>query len=404
MELPQTAAMKLRDTPVSHCSSASFRPKAPLRFVAAFILALVFAGPDAALAAKSAAAKKSAPAPTAQATPLPEGPADDAARAYAAGDFFKAAEIWNKLAAEGDAQAMNNLGVLYEQGKGVEPDVGRALHWFENSARAGHLSGMSNYARMLEQGRGVPVNLEEAVRWFDEAARKGQAEAQYNLGLLYERGRGVGQSDVTAAAWYSRAAAQQQTEALSRLGHFYHLGKGVEKNVGRATMLLYAAAMNGDLQSITELEEMTAEGSARPQALLFGQKLDNADRMSMRATLKKIGAPAKREEDNFICDLYDVQRLAPGAGQMAACYGPGNPAPLGFVEIDYAAPDKRTAERIERMMEERFGPASASEGDDSRLWNLGTVLVATSYAPARGQLSLMYMVPRVYYLTRVKSE
>lgn len=369
--------------------------------------------PAAAGAAAGAGATTQTPAPDAlspsqaEETPerdpapaLPEGPAGDAARAYARGDFLTARDIWQKLAEGGDGQAMNNLGVLYDQGQGVEPDTGRALHWFAQSAKAGHPSGMSNYGRMLEQGRGMTANPGEAARWFDLAARQGQPEAQYNLGLLYEQGRGVPRDDKAAAAWYSRAAAQQQTEAMARLGHFYRAGQGVEKNSARAALLLYAAAMNGEDGAIRELEEMAKEGPARPAAVLFGQKLDNTDRAAMRAALKKSGTPASRESDDFICDLYDVRRVVPGAEQMAACYGPGATAPLGFLKIDYAAPDKATAGRILRMVEERFGPPSAGEGDDARLWNLGSVVVATQYAPTHRQMSLMYMVPRVYHLTR----
>ncbi len=350
-------------------------------------------------AATASGPKEESPA-QARAPELPEGPAGDAARAYAQGDFLKARDIWQKLAEEGDAQAMNNLGVLYDQGHGVEPDTGRALHWFAQSAKAGHPSGMSNYGRMLEQGRGIAANPQEAARWFDLAARQGQPEAQYNLGLLYERGRGVPQDDKAAAAWYSRAAAQQQSESLARLGHFYRAGRGVAKNPGRAVLLLYAAAMSGEAGAIRELEEMAKEGPARQAAVLFGQKLDATDRAAMRAALRKSGTPASRESDDFICDLYDVRRVVPGAEQMAACYGPGSPAPLGFLKIDYAAPDKATAAQILHMVEERFGPPSAGEGDDARLWNLGSVVVATRYAPTHRQMSLMYMVPGVYHLTR----
>lgn len=335
-----------------------------------------------------------------QAAALPQGPAGEAALAYSRGDFLKAREIWQKLAAAGDGQAMNNLGVLYDQGQGVEPDAGRALHWFALSAKAGHPSGMSNYGRMLEQGRGIAADPQEAARWFDLAARKGQPQAQYNLGLLYEQGRGVAQNDQAAAAWYSRAAAQQQTEALARLGHLYRAGRGVARNAGRATLLLYAAAMNGQTRAMQELEEMAKQGPARPRAVLFGQELDTVDRAALRAALKKAGLPASREDDAFICDLYDARRQIPGAEQMAACYGPGAPAPLGFIKIDYPAADKATADHILRMVEERFGPPSAGEGDDARLWNLGSVVVATQYAPTHRRMSLMYMIPRVYHLTR----
>lgn len=361
---------------------------------------------------RAAAASAAAPAATPGTGPIgreqtpaseparirPQGQAGEAARAFAAGDVATARGIWERLAAEGDGQAMNNLGVLYDQGQGVEPDVGRALHWFARAAEAGNASGMSNYGRMLEQGRGMEANPAEAARWFDLAARKGQPEAQYNLGFLYEHGRGVPRDDAAAAAWYSRAASQRQREALARLGHFYRVGRGVAVNPQRAVLLLYAAAMEGAPEAVEELRLMAGEG--RPAAVLFGQKLDAATRAGMRAALKRAGAAARSEDDGKICDSYDAARVVPGATEMAVCYGRGADAPLAFIKIDYPAPDRARAQAILDMVEGRFGPPSAGEGEDSRLWNLGGTVVATQYAPTHGQMSLMYMVPAVYHQTR----
>ena len=315
--------------------------------------------------------------------------------AHARGDFLKARDIWQKLAREGDSTAMNSLGLLYDRGQGVEPDEGRALHWFARAAHAGDPAGMSNYGRLLEQKDPM-----EAARWLDMAARRGSPEAQYNLGMFYEHGRGVLQNDSTAAAWYSRAAALQQTEALARLGHFYRIGRGVEKNSARAALLLYAAAMQGNESAIEELKDMAKEGPERPAAVLFGRRLDDTDRPTMRVALRKAHVAVKREKNSYICDLYDVHKAVPGASEMALCYGPGKAAPLGFVKIDYPAPDKDSNARILRMAEERFGPPSAGEGEDARLWNLGSVVVATQHMPEQKQISLMYMVPGVYHKTQ----
>lgn len=375
------AALLAVGSTVSPCAGAAVQKKAT-------------GGEDAAAADAAARERASASEP---ARVWPPGPAGDAARAFAAGDVAAARGIWERLAAEGDGQAMNNLGVLYDRGQGVEPDAGRALHWFAKAAEAGNASGMSNYGRMLEQGRGMEANPAEAARWFDLAARKGQPEAQYNLGFLYEHGRGVPKDDAAAAAWYSRAASQRQREALGRLGHFYRVGRGVAANPQRAVLLLYAAAMEGLPEAVEELRLMAGEG--RPPAVLFGQKLDAATRASMRAALKKAGAAPRSEDDGRICDSYDAARVVPGATEMAVCYGRGTDAPLAFIKIDYPAPDRARAQAILDMVEGRFGPPSAGEGEDSRLWNLGTTVVATQYAPTHGQMSLMYMVPAVYHQT-----
>lgn len=348
-------------------------------------------------AQKAAPAQKAEPAPPA-APQWPAGPAGEAAKAWAEGDVAQARKIWEKMAGDGDGQAMNNLGVLYDQGQGVEPDAGRAVHWFAQAANAGNPSGMSNYGRMLEQGRGVAANPAEAARWFDQAARKGQAEAQYNLGLMYENGRGVEKNESAAAAWYSRAASQNQRDALARLGHFYRIGRGVEKNAERAALLLYAAAMEGSEPAIAELESMARAEPPKAGAVLFGQKLDEVNRVQMRAALQKAGAKIKRQDDTHICDVYDSAATVPGSGEMAVCYGPDGR--LGFLKIDYAAPDKARADAIYKMVESRFGAPTAGEGEDARLWNLGSVIVATKYAPTHSQMSLMYMAPRVYHLTR----
>lgn len=330
----------------------------------------------------------------------PEGPAGDAAAAYSSGDFAKAREIWEKMADEGDGQAMNNLGVLYDLGKGVESDPGRAAHWFAKAANAGNPSGMSNYGRMLEQGRGIAANISEAARWFDQAARQGQAEAQYNLGYLYEHGYGVPRNDNAAAAWYSRAASQQQKEALARLGHFYRIGKGVDEDREKATLLLYAAAMEGSIPAIEELDSLAKELPQKAQPVLFGQKLDETTREAMRASLKKSGVVVKRENDANICDVYEGAPVVPGASEMAICYSPTGK--LGFIKIDYAAQDKKKADAVVNMVESRFGKPHAGEGEDARLWNLGSIMVATQYAPTHQQISLMYMAPKVYHLTRSK--
>lgn len=355
--------------------------------------------PNTKTAANNPPAKTQAAAKAQAAAPVQGGPATEAVDAYRRGEFAKAKGIWEKLASQGDAQAMNNLGVLYDLGQGVEPDLGRALNYFAQSAKAGHASGMSNYARMLEQGRGIAANPEEAARWFDQAARKGQAEAQYNLGMMYEQGRGVPKDAKAAAAWYSRAASQQQGNALARLGHLYREGSGVSKDVPRATLLLYAAAMLGQAEAIRELVELAKDNPPKAEGVLFGLRLDNADRQQVRGAMQKVGVVATRQDDNFICDLYDARKAIPGSQQMAVCYGPGQPQPLGFLKIDYEVKDKARSERIFKMIQSRFGDPSAGEGEDSHLWNLGTVMVATQYAPTHNQMSLMYMVPRVYHMT-----
>jgi hypothetical protein len=158
--------------------------------------------------------------------------------------------------------------------------------------------------------------------------------------------------------------------------------------------------MDGRQDAMRALEQMAPK---HPPFSLFGQRLDSTERTAMRRALLTAKASPVREDDKYSCDIYRVAEAVPGASELAACYGPQNadkPASLGFIKIDYPALNPTHAQKIRAMVEKRFGPPTASEGVDSLLWNLGTVIVATQYAPEAKQLALMYMVPKVYYLTR----
>ncbi len=337
-------------------------------------------------------------------------PKQEAMNAYNQGKFARAHTLWLALAKGGDGESMNNLGMLYDGGKGVPLDSKEALMWFRKSAEAGYAGGMSNLGRMLEQGRGTTRHVDTAAAWFRKAADLGQSDAQYNLGVLYERGEGVIKNDKHAASWYSLAAANGQIEAQARLGHLYRVGNGVEKDKAKATLLLYGASMNGHAKAKAELFAMAEEQyrhKGLPRVNVFGSELSDpkgVKRASMRSALAVSKVKAIREDMAYICDVYDLQNNVPGASQMAACYGTMATSqaeqPLGFLKIDYVVHDKEQAKAIQKMVESRFGPPSSAEGEYGALWNLGRVIVATQYVPESKEVGLMYMLPSVYHMTQ----
>ena len=79
-------------------------------------------------------------------------------------------------------------------------DEQRELHAAVGGLRAaadqGHAQAQYNLGVMFDQGRGVAQSDVEAVRWYRKAADQGHAGAQYNLGTMFDQGRGVPQSDV----------------------------------------------------------------------------------------------------------------------------------------------------------------------------------------------------------------
>src|ERR1700743_2626916 len=64
--------------------------------------------------------------------------------AYRNSDFQGAFQQWLPLAEQGDAQAQNALGALYDHGLGVSQDYVKAAYWYGKSAKQSFPLGMRN--------------------------------------------------------------------------------------------------------------------------------------------------------------------------------------------------------------------------------------------------------------------
>jgi hypothetical protein len=127
--------------------------------------------------------------------------------AYQHGDFAAALQLFQPLAEDGDASAQCNLGVMYEQGRGVAQNYREAMRWFRLAALQGDASAQSNVGVMYYKGQGIAQDYREAMKWYRMAAEQRNAEAQFNLGVMYQDGRGVAQDRLRAHMWFNLAAA-----------------------------------------------------------------------------------------------------------------------------------------------------------------------------------------------------
>ena len=89
--------------------------------------------------------------------------------AFDAGDYATALQEWRPLAEQGDATAHVNLGLMYDNGKGVPQDYTEALRWYRMSAERGDANAQYIIAVMYENGRGVLQDYETAHMWFNIA-------------------------------------------------------------------------------------------------------------------------------------------------------------------------------------------------------------------------------------------
>lgn len=191
---------------------------------------------------------------------------EEAQAAYSAGDFMRAAGLFQSAAEQGDASAQYNLGVLYENGQGLAKDYGRAAVWYRKSADQGDVNAQNNLANLYMFGLGVPLDIGEAVKWLRKAGEQGEPGAQFNLGILYMLGQSVPQDYAQAQYWLKLAAVQGEAEAQYNLGVMSERGDGVVKDPVEAVAWYILASGKGFAPAVEKQHKLSASLSPEQQS------------------------------------------------------------------------------------------------------------------------------------------
>jgi uncharacterized protein len=113
----------------------------------------------------------------------------------------------------GNADAQNQLGLLYSEGQGLPQNYHEAKDWFKKAADQGHANAQVNLGTLYSLGQGAPYSDHMALFWFQKAAEQRNALAFAKIGMMYERGRGVPQDLIEAHMWYNLSAAYGEKRA-----------------------------------------------------------------------------------------------------------------------------------------------------------------------------------------------
>lgn len=99
-------------------------------------------------------------------------------KAYLRGDYDKAVTDIEFLANGGEARAQYDLGLLYDQGKGVPQNDARAMYWYGLAAEQGEPRAQYNLGLMYLNGQGVQPDLITAYYWITLSANRGNVHAR----------------------------------------------------------------------------------------------------------------------------------------------------------------------------------------------------------------------------------
>ena len=115
------------------------------------------------------------------------------------------------------------LATAYEQGWFGKTNFQEALKWYRKAAAQGDPDAQNSLGQMYEDGEGVPQDYRMAAEWYRKAAEHvpdlgGAGQGRNNLGLLYMQGLGVPKDFVQAYMWFRLANSETNlSEAKSQM-------------------------------------------------------------------------------------------------------------------------------------------------------------------------------------------
>jgi TPR repeat protein len=91
----------------------------------------------------------------------------------------KNARTWfERAAAQGDAPAQHQLGLMCAAGTEGKKDEVAAVVWFKRGAQSDYVPSMISLARALDHGRGTAKDRSAAKQWLEKAVQLGSSEAK----------------------------------------------------------------------------------------------------------------------------------------------------------------------------------------------------------------------------------
>lgn len=230
-------------------------------------------------------------------------------RAFENQDYETALKELAALSKEGDSDATNMIGQMYENGWAVPQDVSKARALYTQCANIGHLgcvnslrklkdkdyqkellvvqpkadagdlSAMNRLGQMYEFGYGVKRDPDTALKWYRSAADAGSVAAQYNLGRCYNFGTGVKQDFAEAERWYLKAAEQGHSDALFYIGTLYSnehgINQEIDTNIQAYAWMHNAAMLGNDTASAIQIRlEMKLNSSELSQAKELSEQIN----------------------------------------------------------------------------------------------------------------------------------
>jgi uncharacterized protein len=200
------------------------------------------------------------------------GSLEEAKTANDKGDLRTAVRIYSELSNQGERTAQLQLGLMYDEGRGVPRHYQQAVRWYTVASSQGDPEAPFYLGRIYQDGRGGPKDYARARRWYRVAAERGNYKAAVNLGTMHALGLGGPKDYEAAGHWFLLAANSGDIKAQDNLGLLYQNGMGVRQDYVKAYMwFALAAAIQGGSEAAKHRDQIAR--FMTPDQIELGRKL-----------------------------------------------------------------------------------------------------------------------------------
>ncbi|MEL6868658.1 MAG: caspase family protein [Pseudomonadota bacterium] len=237
--------------------------------------------------------------------------------AYDRADLKSALRVWMASAENGDAEAQNTVGEIFERGLGGEPNYTAALVWYRKSAEQGNKSALLNLGTLYETGRGVEKDQLKALNY-------------------YRQSWGLDEDDVIY-----RSAADREIEVIRET-----LGEQIEQ---REQQLKLLQKQIDALSATATLSAAATEELAQLQQWRDNLQTEQQTIVAERSRLRS-PSPAAFPERDFITG----DELRAGARNFGRYYALviGN---QNYDRMEDLASPLSDAQRVAQVLEDKYG-------------------------------------------------
>jgi len=176
-----------------------------------------------------------------------------------------------------DVSALLEHAAKYENGKGVEQDIVKAISYYEQAVSAGSMAAAIRLGRIYVNGKGVKKDKSKGEAFIKTAVKlNDQIQSRNKKVTEFVKSGNAAADKLLVGLWNNRPKhyivsdgfAYSSAEDAVALGELYLEGKYVKKDVDKGEQLF-----SDSLESVTTLANMYYTGDVIPQDLVKARKL-----------------------------------------------------------------------------------------------------------------------------------